>query len=155
MKGFDTTVSKRQGIVSSPLEADHWNKNHLPELYCFSMWNTTKSPTSVGQAVTKTLLVVPDNHYGPLSAIILSHVPCSCIAAASRLDRVQMQVCLFECRARCKCADECINNEGGGLPVSHYFVFVKTSYSHKDAMLSIVVISEVFKQKFLNYSDYV
>ena len=63
-------------------------------------------------------------------------------------DQVQMQVCLFQCRAICKCADECINNEGGGLTVtlitgtkehtprliSRYIVFLNNSYRHKDAI---------------------
>ena len=33
-------------------------------------------------------------------------------------EQVQMQSCWFQCIALCKCADEYINNEGGGLPVT-------------------------------------
>ena len=74
-------------------------------------------------------------------------------------------------RCKFKCADECINKEGKGLPVtlitgtkehtprpiSHYIgFFFSNSYSHtcKDAILSTVVISEVFFLMFLNNRDY-
>ena len=37
MKGCDTSVSNRQGIVSSPLEGGHGNIYHLHELHCSNM----------------------------------------------------------------------------------------------------------------------
>ena len=117
----------RQGIVSLPLEGDHWNIYQRHELHSSSMWTTTKSLTSVGGAVTKTLIVT-ENHYGPLSAIFLCHVPFSCIGAASRLAwssanasvLIPMQSSLHTPR----------------LIISHYIVFCNYSYSYKEAILS-------------------
>ena len=84
MKGCDTSVS-----IGKASSLYHWKEiigtyakdTSCTPPACEPLLNTL---TSVGGAVTKTLIVT-ENHYGPLSAIFLCHIPFSCIAAASRL----------------------------------------------------------------------
>ena len=38
-RGVVQIVAMKQGIVSSPLEADHWKIYHLPKLHWSSMWS--------------------------------------------------------------------------------------------------------------------